>query len=163
LLMAGFLLYGFLRGINVYEVLTDGAKEGFQVAIRIIPFLVAIFVAIGMIRASGALDLFAGLIEPALSLVGMPAEALPMALIRPLSGTGAYGIMAEIVNRAPDSFAAYLASVLQGSTETTFYVLAVYFGSVGIRRTRHALPAALLADTAAVAAALFISHLMFRG
>ncbi len=161
IIMGGLLLMGYLRGVKVYEVLTDGAKEGFQVAVRIIPFLVAIFVAIGMFRASGALELFTRLLGPLTRLIGMPAEILPMALIRPLSGTGAYGYMAEIVTQAPDSFAAFVASVLQGSTETTFYVLAVYFGSIGIRKTRHALPAALCADAAGVAAALFFSHLLF--
>ena len=162
LLMGGLLLVGYFRGVKVYEAVTDGAKEGFQVAIRIIPFMVAIFVAIGMFRASGALELFTGIVSPLTGLIGMPAEALPMALLRPLSGTGAFGIMSEIVNHDPNSFTAYLVSVLQGSTETTFYVLAVYFGAVGIKKSRHALPAALLADAAGILGAVFICRLMFR-
>ncbi len=161
IIMGGLLLYGYLRGVKVYETLTHGAQEGFQIAIRIIPFMVAIFVAIGMFRASGALDLMTTLLEPITSLIGMPAEALPMALIRPLSGSGAYGVMAELVNNQPDSFLAYLASTMQGSTETTFYVLAVYFGSVAIRRTRHALPAALCADLAGILASVWICQIMW--
>ncbi len=160
-IMGSLLLLGYLRGVKVYEAVTDGAKEGFQVAIRIIPFMVAIFTAIGMLRASGALDLFVTLVSPLTSLIGMPAEALPMALLRPLSGTGAYGVMSEIVNRDPNSFTSYLVSVIQGSTETTFYVLAVYFGAIGIKVTRHALPAALLADAAGILGSVLVCHLFF--
>lgn len=157
-LVFGFLAFGFLRGVRVYEVFVEGAKEGFQVAIRIIPYLVAILAAVGMLRASGALQAFVGLLSPILAPLGMPAEALPMALLRPLSGSGAYGILASIINDpmiGPDSYTGYLVSTLQGSTETTFYVLAVYFGAVQIRRTRHALPTALTADFIAVVAAVF--------
>ena len=161
-LMGFFLLFGYFRGVKVYETLTDGAKEGFQVAIRIIPFLVAIFVAIGMFRASGALDLLAKVISPVTSRIGFPIDALPVALLRPLSGTGSFAAMTEIINHAPDSFASFLVSVLQGSTETTFYVLAVYFGSVAIRKTRYALTVGLIADAVGIIAALAVSHLMFR-
>ncbi len=161
-LMGGLLIYGYLRGVKVYETLTDGAKEGFQIAIRIIPFMVAIFVAIGMFRASGALELIKTYLENYTSYIGMPAEALPMALIRPLSGSGAFGFMAEVVNNQPDSFLAYLVSTMQGSTETTFYVLAVYFGSVAVRRTRHALPAALCADLAGILASVWICRIMWN-
>jgi spore maturation protein SpmB len=115
-----------------------------------------------MLRASGALELLVTVVQPVTSLIGMPGEALPMALLRPLSGSGAFGIMAEIVNRSPDSFLSFLVSTMQGSTETTFYVLAVYFGSIGIRRTRHALPAALGADATGIIAAVLISRLMFN-
>ncbi len=161
ILMCTLLIFGFFRGVKVYETLTEGAKDGFNIAIRIIPFMVAIFVAIGMFRASGALDILIKLITPITSLIGMPAEALPMALLRPLSGSGAFGVMSEIVNNDPDSFLSYLVSTMQGSTETTFYVLAVYFGSVGIKRTRHALSAALCADAAGILASVFICRLMF--
>jgi len=126
------------------------------------PFLVAIFVAIGMFRESGALDLFSRLIDPILSKVGFPAEALPVALLRPLSGNGSFALMSEIVNHAPDSFASFLVSVLQGSTETTFYVLAVYFGSVGVRKTRYALTVGLIADATGIVAALMVSQAFFR-
>jgi spore maturation protein SpmA len=162
-LMGLFLLFGYLRGVKVYEALTEGAKEGFQVAVRIIPFLVAIFVAIGMFRDSGALGLLAKAVDPLTSLFGFPVEALPVALLRPLSGTGSFAMMSEVVSKAPDSFASFLVSVFQGSTETTFYVLAVYFGSVAVRRTRYALTAGLIADAAGIIAALGVSHLMFRG
>ena len=160
-LIAAFLIYGYWRGVKVYEVMTDGAKEGFTTTVKIIPFMVAIFVAIGMFRASGAMEIMTRVISPATELIGMPAEALSMALMRPLSGSGAFGLMSEIVTKAPDSFLSFLVSTIQGSTETTFYVLAVYFGSVGIKRTRHALPAALLADAAGILGAVMICHLWF--
>ncbi len=161
LLICTLLLFGYFRGVRVYEALTEGAKEGFQIAVRIIPFLVAIFVAIAMFRASGALDLLTTAIAPITGLVGFPAEALPMALIRPLSGSGAFGVMSEIFDNDPDSFLAYLVSTMQGSTETTFYVMAVYFGSVNIIRTRYTLPAALAADVTGMVAALIICSLTF--
>ncbi len=160
-LICFFLVYGYLKGVRIYETLTEGAKDGFLTAIKIIPFMVAIFVAIGMFRASGAMDLLIQLFSPVTERLGMPAEALAMALMRPLSGSGAFGIMSEIVNRAPDSFLSFLVSTMQGSTETTFYVLAVYFGAVGIQRTRHALPAALCADVAGMAAAVIVCNLWF--
>jgi spore maturation protein SpmB len=152
-LMAGFLVFGAVRRVKVYEVFVDGAKEGFQVALRIIPYLVAILVAVGMLRASGALDLLVGALSPVTGRFGLPAEALPMALMRPLSGSGAYGILASIINDpaiGPDSYTGVLVSTLQGSTETTFYVMAVYFGAVQVRRIRHAMAAALTADAAGV-------------
>jgi spore maturation protein SpmA len=160
-LICFFLLFGYFRGVKVYEVLTDGAKEGFSVALKIIPFLVAIFVAIGMFKASGALDLVVSFLDPVTSYFGMPAEALSVGLMRPLSGSGSFGIMSEIVASDPNSFLSYLVSTMQGSTETTFYVLAVYFGSVGIKRTRHALPAALCADAAGIIAALTFCKLFY--
>ena len=163
LLIVAFLVYGLLRGVKVYEVATEGAKEGFATAVRIIPFLVAIFVAIGMLRASGALDLLIQLLSPITSRIGMPAEALSVALLRPLSGSGSFALMSELVAKAPDSFLSFLVSTMQGSTETTFYVLAVYFGSVGITRTRHALPAALCADAAGLLGAVFICRLLWAG
>ena len=157
-ILVSLLGFGFSRRVRVYESFVEGAKDGFQVALRIIPYLVAILVAVGMFRASGAMEM---LIRP-LSLLteplGLPAEALPMALLRPLSGSGAYGILASIINDqaiGPDSYAGYLVSTLQGSTETTFYVLAVYFGAVQVRRIRHALIAGLSADVAGVIAAVF--------
>ncbi|MGB0670857.1 MAG: nucleoside recognition domain-containing protein [Rhodospirillales bacterium] len=163
-LMIGFLGLGMWRRVPVYEAFIDGAKDGFNVALRIIPYLVAILVAVGMFRTSGAMDL---LIQPLGTLtqwIGMPPEALPMALLRPLSGSGAYGIMASIIQDpaiGPDSYAGYLVSTIQGSTETTFYVLAVYFGAVRIRRIRYALGAALTADFVGVAAAVFIVSLLY--
>jgi len=156
-LVAGFLCFGLLRGVRVYESFVEGAKDGFEVAVRIIPYLVAILVAIGMLRASGALDAIVGAIGGFTARFGLPAEALPMALLRPLSGSGAYGVMASIIGDpaiGPDSYVGYLVSTLQGSSETTFYVLAVYFGAVQVRRVRHTLAAALTADFVAVVAAV---------
>ncbi len=156
-LMVGFLLFGVLRRVSIYEVFVEGAKEGFQVAIKIIPYLVAILVAVGMFRASGALDAVVGFIGRFTLALGMPPEALPMALLRPLSGSGAYGVMASIIDDpaiGPDSYTGYLVTTLQGSTETTFYVLAVYFGAVQVKRIRHALLTALTADFVAVVAAV---------
>ena len=149
-LMLGIVTYGVSRGVKVYEAVTEGAKQGFDVAIRIIPFLVAILTAIGMFRASGGMELIEHVLAPITGALGMPVETLPMALVRPLSGSGAFGIMSELIQQDPDSYSSFLASTMMGSTETTFYVLAVYFGSVGITKVRHALVAALLADVAGI-------------
>ncbi len=164
-LMVFFLGFGMIRGVKVYEELVEGGKEGFQVALRIIPYLVAILVAVGMLRASGALDLIVNYIGPLTSKIGIPAEALPMALLRPLSGSGAYGIMAALINDpaiGPDSYTGYLVSTLQGSTETTFYVLAVYFGAVQVRRIRHSMAAALTADLVGIGCAVLACLYLFR-
>ncbi|MDD5452241.1 MAG: hypothetical protein PHT49_10140 [Desulfovibrionales bacterium] len=161
LIMCGLLLFGYMRGVRVYEAATDGAKEGFQVAIRIIPFLVMILVAIGMFRASGAFDVLVRILEPVTALIGMPVDALPVALMRPLSGTGAFGLVSEVVSRDPNGFTSFLVSTMQGSTETTFYVLAIYFGAIGVTRIRHTLAAALTADVAGMGAALAVCHLMY--
>jgi len=156
------IAYGVGRGVKIYEAVTEGAKQGFGIAISVIPFLVAILVAIGMFRASGAMDVIANVLDPITSLIQLPAEVLPMALIRPLSGGGAFGIMSELVKKAPDSYSAFVASTMMGSTETTFYVLAVYFGAVGITNIRHALVAALLADATGLIAACFLSSIFFN-
>jgi len=157
------ITYGVGRGVKVYEAVTEGAKQGFEIAIRIIPFLVAILVAIGMFRASGAMETVSNLLSPLTNLIGMPGEVLPMALLRPLSGGGAFGVMSELVERSPDSYSAFLASTMMGSTETTFYILAVYFGAVGITRIRHALVAGLLADATGLLAACIFSSLFWMG
>ncbi|MBW1816192.1 MAG: spore maturation protein [Deltaproteobacteria bacterium] len=158
-LMMGFIGFGAIRRVRIYEVFVEGAKEGFQVAVKIIPYLVAILVAVGMFRASGALDAMVSVLGPLTGAVGLPAEALPMALLRPLSGSGAYGILASIINDpaiGPDSYTGFLVSTFQGSTETTFYVLAVYFGAVQVRRVRHTMAAALTADLAGITGAVAI-------
>jgi spore maturation protein SpmA len=163
-IVIGLLTFGFFRNVPVYETFVGGARDGFQVAVRIIPFLVGILVAIGMFRASGALDVFVALVGPLTSAVGLPGEALPMALLRPLSGSGAYGVLVSIISDpsiGPDSYTGYLVSTFQGSTETTFYVLAVYFGAVGIKRLRHAMWAALTADLSGIFAAVFICWLLY--
>ena len=164
-LMAGFLIYGLCRRVRVYESFVDGAREGFQVAVKIIPYLVAILVAVGMLRASGAMDLMVGALGPWTAQVGLPAQALPMALMRPLSGSGAFAILASVSNAlaiGPDSYTGYLVSTLQGCTETTFYVLAVYFGAVQVRRIRYALAAGLAADLAGVMAAVAACSYLLR-
>ena len=163
-LMVALLGFGMAKKVRIYEAFVEGAKDGFSVAIRIIPYLVAILVAVGMFRSSGALEAVITTISPLTVLFGMPPEALPMALLRPLSGSGAYGVLASIIqdpNIGPDSYAGYLVSTIQGSTETTFYVLAVYFGAVQIKRIRHALAAALCADIAGIAAAIAICSLLY--
>lgn len=163
-LMVGLLAFGVARKVPVYEVFVEGAKDGFQVALRIIPYLVAILVAVGMFRASGAMALLIAPLGAVTNLFGLPPEALSMALLRPLSGSGAYGILASIIEDpsiGPDSYVGYLVSTLQGSTETTFYVIAVYFGAVQVQRLRHALAAGLTADFAGIVAAVFISSVLF--
>lgn len=161
-LMLGFVLFGWARGVAVYETFVAGARDGFQVAVTIIPYLVAILVAVAMFRASGALDAFVGFVGPVTSVFGLPAEALPMALLRPLSGSGAMGVMmATMEEHGPDSYVGYLVSTLQGSTETTFYVLAVYFGAVQVQRLRHTLAAALTADLVGIVGAVVAVRIYF--
>lgn len=156
------VLIGMIRKVKVYEVFVDGAKEGFNVAVKIIPYLVAILVAIGMFRASGAMDLFTSLISPLTELIGMPAETVPVALMRPLSGSGSMGIATELINtHGASSMIGRIASVMFGSTDTTLYVIALYFGSVGIKKTRHAVPAGLIGDLAGLLAAVFFCNLIF--
>jgi len=154
--------YGFFKKVKVYEAFTDGAKEGFTTAVRIIPFLVAMLVSIGIFRASGAMDLLVKAVSPITNLIGMPGEVLPMAIMRPLSGGGASGIMSELITtHGADSLLGRMASIMHGSTETTFYVLAVYFGAVAIKKTRHALPAGLIADLVGLITAVIVARLMF--
>ena len=160
LIILSIVLVAAIRRVRVYEVFVGGAKEGFNVAVRIIPYLVAILVAIGMFRASGAMDAVIGALAPVLSLIGVPAEALPMMVIMPLSG--AQGVLADgLKTYGPDSYLGNLLSVLNGSNETTFYIIAVYFGSVAIRNTRHALPAALAGNIAGFAAAIALCNWLF--
>ena len=156
--------YAFLvKKVKVYEVFCEGAKEGFTTAIRIIPFLVAMLVAIGIFRSSGCIDIMMRVLDPVFSAIGMPGEVLPMAIMRPLSGGGATGIMNDLMlTYGPDSLIGRIASTMMGSTETTFYVLAVYFGAVSIRKTRHAVAAGLLADLAGLLTAVWICNLVFR-
>ncbi|MBS1108557.1 MAG: nucleoside recognition domain protein [Anaeromyxobacteraceae bacterium] len=162
LIVAGVPAYALTRKVKVYTVFVEGAKEGFQIAVRIIPALVAVVVALGMLRASGAMDGLAALLAPVTAAVGIPASVLPMVLVRPLSGGAALGVVADVLRSdGPDSYAGRLVSVMAGSTETTFYVLAVYFGAVGITRYRHALPAALLADLAGFAASVVAVRWLF--
>ena len=162
LILLVFMGWGIVKKVRVYEVFVEGAKDGFQTAVRIIPYLVAMLIAIGIFRASGAMEVLASILSPVTNLIGMPAEALPMAFMRPLSGSGSLGIMTELMNvHGPDSFIGVLASTMYGSTETTFYVLALYFGSVNIKNTRHALPAGLIADVFGMIGAVIICRMLF--
>lgn len=164
-IIIGFIIAGMRKRINVYDAFVEGAKEGFTTAVRIIPYLVAILVGIGVFRASGCMDYLIRGVAKLTELCGINSDfvgALPTALMKPLSGSGARGLMVDAMSTyGADSFIGRMACVFQGSTDTTFYILAVYFGSVGITRTRHAVPCGLLADLAGVLAAIFICYLFF--
>ncbi len=165
-LAIALLGFGASKGVSLYESFIEGARESFEIAIRMIPYLVAILVGVAMLRTSGALDLLIAPLARWSAPLGLPAEALPMALLRPLSGSGAYGLMASILADpaiGPDSYVGYLVSTLQGSTETTFYVLAVYFGAIGVKKVRYMLIPALLADLAGIAGAVMACQLLYGG
>jgi spore maturation protein B len=155
--------YGAFKKVKIYEAFVEGAKEGFNVGVRIIPFLVAMIVAIGVFRAGGAMDILTWLLAPVTSLIGMPAEAIPMALMRPLSGSGALGVMSETIKTfGADSYIGRLVATMMGSGETTFYVLAVYFGSVSVTKTRHAVPAGLVADLVSILASVWLVNVLWE-
>lgn len=161
-LIVVFPVYGLIKGVKVYEEFVEGAKEGFEVAVTIIPYLVAILFAIGMFRASGAMDFLIDVLDPVLGLIGIPAEVLPMAIVRPLTGSGSAGIVADMISQfGEDSIFVKMAATMFGSTETTFYVIAVYFGAVNIRNERHAVPAGLFADFVGVLASVYVVRLLF--
>jgi len=162
LLLVGIPFYALsVKKVKVYEVFVEGAKDGFTIAVRIIPYLVAILVAVGMFRASGALDLLLNFLAPVLNLIGFPPENLPLALMRPLSGSGSLGLLTDVVNEhGADSIYSKIGATMFGSSETTFYVLAVYFGSIGVTRSRHALVAGLTADMVGALAAVFFCKLL---
>ena len=164
-LFVSFIVLALFKRINVYDAFIEGAKEGFEVAVKIIPYLVAILVGIAVFRASGTMDYLVSGITYLINIAGMDTsfvEALPVAFMKPLSGSGARGLMVELMaTKGADDFASQVACVIQGSTETTFYVLAVYFGSVAIKKTRHALPCALLAELVGVVAAIIVSYIFF--
>jgi spore maturation protein B len=161
-LLVGIPLVGMIRGVKVYDVFIEGAKEGFNVAIRIIPFLVGILVAIGMFRGSGAMDLLTAVLRPIVAPIGFPPELVPLGILRSLTGSGSLAFTTDLIkSHGPDSVIGRTAATMYGSTETTFYVLAVYFGAVGVRRTRHAVPAALVSDIVAALAAAMVCAWMF--
>lgn len=156
------LTVGLIKKIPVYEVFTDGAKEGFKVSVNIIPYLVAIIVAISMLRASGIIELTGEVLSPVLARFNIPADTIPIMMVRSLSGSAALGIFSDIAhNLGPDNYATTLAAVMVGSSETTFYILAVYFGAVGIKKLRYALIVGLLADFIGIIAAITVCNLMF--
>lgn len=161
-LICFILIYGFIKKVLVYESFVDGAKDGFGTAIKIIPHLVGMMVAVTVFRASGALDYFLEFISPILAFLHIPKEIVPLALIRPISGTGALAITTDIIeNYGPDSFLGRLASTMQGSTDTTLYVLTVYFGAIGVRKIGYALKVGIWADIAGAVAAIIIVTLVF--
>ena len=155
-------LVGIIRKVKVYDVFIDGAKEGFGVAVNIIPFLVGLLVAIGMFRASGAMDLLTAALKPLMAATGFPAELFPLAILRTLTGSGSLAFTTDLImTYGPDSMIGRMAATMYGSSETTFYVLAVYFGAVSVKRTRHAVPAALIGDLVAAIATVAICAWMF--
>jgi spore maturation protein B len=161
-LLVAIPLAGIIRKVKVYDVFIEGAKEGFDVSVKIIPFLVGILVAIGMFRGSGAMDLLMAAVRPLVAPIGFPPQLVPLAVLRSLSGSGSLAFATDLIKtHGPDSLIARMAATMYGSSETTFYVLAVYFGAVGIRRTRHAVPAALIADLVAAIAAVAVCAWMF--
>ncbi len=156
-LLVGIPLVGMIRGIKVYDVFIEGAKEGFNVAVKIIPFLVGILVAIGMFRGSGAMDMMTNFLRPAMTRIGFPPEIFPLLVLRPLSGSGSLALTTDIIKRyGPDTLVSRIAATMYGSSETLFYVLAVYFGAVGVKRTRHAIPSAIVGDIVAAAVAVAV-------
>lgn len=160
--IVGIPLYGVIKKINVFDAFINGAKEGFQTSVSLIPYLIAMLVAIGMLRASGFFDLLYVALAPMLKAMGVPPELLPLALIRPFSGSASLGVMAELIHQyGGDSLIAKAAATMMGSTETTFYVIAVYFGAINIRYTRHAIPAGLLADLAGMIASIVVCRYLF--
>lgn len=152
------ILFGFIRKVPVFDTFVSGAREGLRSTVSILPSLIGLIMAVSMLSASGALDLLSSFLAPAANLIGLPKQAMPLALIRPISGSGSTAVLARIFqDRGPDSFIGRVASVMSGSTETTFYAIAVYFGAVGIKKTRHTIPAALAADlTVCVVSALTV-------
>ncbi len=160
--IVGIPLFGVIKKINVLDAFIHGAKDGFDVSVGLIPYMVALMVAIGMLRASGFFELIEQFLAPVLTAIGMPSELLPLALIRPFSGSAANGVMVDLMHQyGGNSMVAKTAATMMGSTETTFYVIAIYFGAVNIRHTRHAIPAGLLADLASVIASVSICGYIF--
>lgn len=160
--LLGIPLYGIYKKVIVFDAFIEGAQEGFQVVIKVVPYLVGMLVAIGMLRASGFFESMTEWLAPFLNKIGMPADVLPLALVRPFSGAAANGVMAEVIHtHGGNAFVSKLAATMMGSTETTFYVVAVYFGAVGIRRTRYAIHAGLIADLVGVIAAVVVCRWLF--
>jgi spore maturation protein B len=161
-MLVGIPLSGVVRKVKVYDVFIEGAKEGFEVAVKIIPFLVGILVAIGMFRGSGAMDMLTNALRPLLARTIFPPELVPLAILRTLSGSGSLGLATDLIKQhGPDSFIGRTAATMYGSSETTFYIIAVYFGAISVRKTRHAIPAALIGDLVAAIATVAICAWMF--
>lgn len=156
------LVFGLVRRVKVYDCFLEGAMDGLKTVVRITPPIIGLMVAVAMLRTSGTLDLLGQLLRPVTNLIGMSDDLLPLALLRPVSGGGSIGILTDLVNRfGPDTMVGRTASVMMGSTETTFYTLTVYFGAVGIKNTRHALPSALFADVVGIVSSVVVCQLIF--
>ncbi len=163
LLLSGIMIYGLVKQVNVFDTFIEGAKEGFHTSVKILPALVALMIAVSMFKASGALDIVTYSISPVTNFLQIPKEVLPLALLRPVSGSGALAMLETILAQyGPDSLIGRVASVLQGSTETTFYTIAVYYGAVGIKNTRHTVFASLAADFTTLAMSCIAVRLFFR-
>ncbi|HYF81460.1 MAG TPA: nucleoside recognition domain-containing protein [Clostridia bacterium] len=155
------LAYGYIKGVKVYDAFIEGAKDGLMITFKILPYIAAMLLAVGMLRSSGGLDFMLYVLRPLTNAAGIPKEVVPLIIMKPLSGSGALGVLADILKTSgADSRAGVLASIIMSSTETIFYTITVYFGSVGIKNIRHTLMAALIADAAGVAAAILICRLM---
>ncbi|KAB2952626.1 spore maturation protein [Heliorestis acidaminivorans] len=161
-LLTIILLVGLMKKVKVYDAFVSGAEEGFSIAVKLIPYLVAMMVAISIFRETGAMAIALGFLEPLTKWLGIPGEILPLAIMRPLSGSGALGVATELIQtHGPDSFIGRLASTMQGTTDTTFFVLTIYFGAVGVSRYRYALFTGLLADITSFLASVYFCHLLF--
>lgn len=162
IMISVILIHGLIKGVHLYDVFVEGASEGFKAAVKIMPYLIAIFLAIGFMRRSGAMDLLTKILATPMSFIGIPSEVLPLALMRPISGSGSLGILKDILTYyGADSFIGRIASTMMGSAETIFYTMAVYFGAIGIRYSRHTIPAALISHLAAVIASVVICRIVF--
>lgn len=162
LMITVILIHGAIKKVNIYEAFVEGAGEGFKTAVKIMPYLIAIFLAIGIFKDSGALDIFIKLLAPITNVLGIPKEVLPLAIMRPVSGSGALGIVKDLIHtHGADSFIGRLASTMMGSAETIFYTMAVYFGAVGIKNSRHTLLAAMISHVAAVIASVAVCRWIF--
>lgn len=162
LIIVSVITYGMIKGVKVYECFVEGAKEGLTICLKIFPYLLAMIVAVSVFRESKALDYFISLVTPVIKIIGLPPEIVPLVLIKPLSGSGALGVFAEILKQyGPDGYIGIVASIIMGSTETIFYTLTVYYGSVGIKKIRHTLWAAVFADMVAIIMAVFLGKTMF--
>ena len=160
--VVGIPFYAAFKRINVFDSFVDGAKDGFQTAVNLIPYLIAMLVAIGMLRASGFFELLGQVLKPLLTRLNIPMEIIPLVLIRPFSGSASNGILVDIIQQfGGDSWVSKMAATIMGSTETTFYVVAIYFGTINIRHTRYAVPVGLIADFVGMTTAIIVAHLLF--
>lgn len=163
ILICSIVIYGMLKKVKVYECFIEGAKEGVKLCFNIYPYILAMLLAVGVFRESGALTLFINIIRPVVRMIGLPPEVVPLVMVKPLSGSGAQGIFMDILNQyGADTYIGLIASIIIGSTETIFYTLTIYFGAINIKKIRHTLWAAIMADLTAVIVAVIVAKIMFR-